>query len=206
MKKLVLAITIAAMAIGGTAIADTYMDNIGVYFDEEATSVCVPDVGLLGVNSAHHAYVVLTKATELTVKGFELKLLTEGPLNLLGASYPDAGAINVGTEPVFVVGYSEVLPIMNRTFILMDFFALVTNLNPVFWSDGKAYLYVTELDFPSIDEPLPAYLTGEENLIPMHQSTGTENNPAAIFVLDGMCDPVVAVDQTSFDGLKSLYR
>jgi hypothetical protein len=32
----------------------------------------------------------------------------------------------------------------------------------VFWSDGKAYLYVTELDFPSIDEPLPAYLTDED--------------------------------------------
>ena len=37
MKKLVLAITIAAMAFAGAAMAEEWVDNIGVYFDADAT-------------------------------------------------------------------------------------------------------------------------------------------------------------------------
>lgn len=206
MKKLVLAITIAAMAIGGTAIADTYMDNIGVYTDVEGTNTCIADVATLGANYVQPAYVVLTKATNTTIKGFECKLLLDGPLELLGYTFPDPAAINVGSAPVFIVGYSEVLPIVNRTFVLMNTFIRVTTVNPAVWGGNEANVYITELDFPSIPEELPAYLTGDEVLVPMYQSTGTESNPAMIFVLEGMCPDVVSTDQTSWDGLKSLYR
>ena len=70
MKKMVLVFALAALALGGSAFAQTpYQNNIGIYFDEAGTNNCA----FLPVGS-HPAYVVLTKLTAGDVLGWEAKL------------------------------------------------------------------------------------------------------------------------------------
>lgn len=210
MKKLVPALVIAGMAMGGAAFADTYIDNVGVYFDNDLA--CIGDIGLRsGAELFIPCYVVLTGATRATVKGFELKLVADGPLDLLGFQFPDPLAINVGDTAggTFIVGYASPQPILNRSFQLMSFVAQVTSLSPPVWEDNEAEIYLLEVDFPSIPEPLPAYLTGDEELVAMHPPTFLlRPGPAAIFFLYGpahMCYPTSSA-AISWDSLKSLYR
>lgn len=208
MKKFVLAIAVAYLAVCGIALADDYMDNVGVYFDTEATDVCLNRVADIGI-SQYHVYTVLTELTSPSVKGFELGLAFDGPLLASNFVYPaGSGALNMQSEPTFLVGFAVPIPAVDRKVVVMEFDILVYSVNPVNWDEyGDAHVFVKEIFFHSLPDPVPAYLTAEGEIKPLHQSTGLETNPVMIFSLDpGGCGNVVASDETTWDSLKSLYR
>ena len=209
MKKLVLAITLVTMMIGGAAMAQNpYLDNIGVYFDAEATEACLSNVDELGM-SLHHVYVVLTQMTAPGVGGFELNLAFEGPLMAMAFTFPEgSAALNLTSPPSFLVGFGVPIPAPTWSAVLMEFDIWVSSVNPVNWdSQGDAFVFVKEIFFHSLPEPVPAYLDLEGVIKPMHQATGTSIDPVMIFSLDaGGCGNVVSTDDTSWDSLKSLYR
>ena len=208
MKKLVLAITIAVMAFSGIAVADTYMDNVGVYFDTAGTVACMDNIETSGIG-VHHVYLVFTKLTNNAVMGFELNLAFDGPLVASNFVFPaGSGAINLQTAPTFLVGFGTPITVVDRTAVIMEFDILAFSVNPVNWdANGQAHVYVKEIFFHSLPEEVPAYLNGSGEIIALHQSTGIETDPVMVFSLaENSCEGIVATDETSWDGLKSLYR
>ncbi|MBU8871969.1 MAG: hypothetical protein KOO60_13965 [Gemmatimonadales bacterium] len=209
MKKLVLAITIAMMAIGGVAMAGYNADNVGVYFDAAATDICMGNLTEVGI-SAHHVYVALTNMNYDTVMGFELALATDGPLALSNFAFPaGSGAVNVQSAPSFMVGFGYPLVVENRMAVIMEFDILIFSTNPVNWDvDGRGHVFVKNIFFHSMEEEVPAYVNGAAELVKLHQSTGTETDPVLFFSLyaDGCENIPVSADEASWDSVKSLYR
>ena len=208
MKKLVLAIMIAVMGIGGVAMANDYVDNIGVYFDPEGTEICINKISEVGISS-YHVYVILTQLTSCGVKGFEFALAFDGPLAAMNWTFPEgSGALNFQTPPVFLVGFSDYIFTLDRTVTVLEFDILVYSANPANWDENEdAHVFVKHIFFHSLPEELPAYLDDHDNIKALHQSTGTAADAVMIFSLNqNGCSKVIATEDTTWDSLKSLYR
>lgn len=204
MKKLALVCILAAMALSGSAIAQNY-DNIGVYVLKAGVDgapdyfdFCLSDVPL---GTVVHCYLNLTQLTSPGVGGFECKLVFGGPLLFVGTSvvFP-VDAIDVATKAgEFIVGFAEPVLASGGVVTAMEFNVVV--MDPA--TPGE--IFVENTYFHSLPEALPAYLDIDEasSIKPLHQSTGDETSP--VFFVNGGCVPV-GVEQTTFDGVKSLYR
>ena len=210
MRNFVFAITIASMAFSSVAMANppTSSDNVGLYFDAKAKYVCVDDLLATGP-STYHVYLIFTELSNDWVGGFELNVAMEGPLLLLNLAFAEgSAAINLLQPPGFMVGFGNPIQVVRGKAIVAEFDIFVVNpIPPAFDENGDAFVYIRDIFYRSLEEPLPAYL--DENYVPhaLYQSTGTEDDPVMIFSLPNCaCDRVVATDETTWDQLKSLYR
>ena len=199
MKKLVLAIFFLTLLTGNAfAQLDPDDDGIGVYFDPCACVNCLElDAGL------HIGYVVITHPTSPNgVGGWEAKIWAEGPVSIL--SYEFIGnAINAGLRPnEFVVG----IPIGEPLYNPYMYPAVVVAMVYIQVEDTSAPInfYIDGIFFSSHDSGQPAYLDGgDTNIIkPLQQPTGGPDYPVA--TINGAC--AVAVEATTFDGIKALFR
>ena len=207
MKKLILSISLIVLAFGCTALAENaYMDNVGVYFDPEGTDLCMSRIDEIAV---HHVYVVLNKMTHFGAKGFEMTLISDGPLAFSNYTFPaGSGALNLMAAPSFMVGFATPQMAVDGAVVLMEFDILVYSLLPVDWDQTQdANVYIKEVFFHSLPDAVPAYLDELGEIRAMHQSTGTALDPVLIFSLDASgCGNIIANDETTWDALKSLYR
>lgn len=208
MKNLVIVLAILLMASSAFANIE-YKDNVGIYFDPYGDDMCEARIATDGGIGTRHVYLVLTQLTNPSVWGFELQIEMDGPLALMNYTYPaGSGGMNMVTPPSFMVGFADGLPAISGTCVVMEFDVAVYSLNETLWdTSGDAHLFVREIFFHSLEDPVPAYLTGEGEILPLHQSTGGAEDPVMIFSLDnGGCGNVVPADETTWDSLKSLYR
>ncbi len=200
MKKFVLVIALAAIALSGSAFAQDpgFQNNIGIYSDEAGTTNCGP----LAIG-AHWNYLVLTNMTAGEVLGWEAKII---PTNLFMTSVQFRGtALNVGLrEFEYLVGLDSPLPAIGGACVLADVEVLITNTNP-------AYIHVDEVYFSLLENGLPAYLNGASEGFTIHPANASAGDPYAgsvadpIFIANGDCG-IVAVEDASFGSVKSLFR
>lgn len=211
MKKLVLATMVAIMAFSGAALAQ---GTIGVYFDQGATDMAleVSSITLL------HAYCIATDIPGTGIAGFEVQITADAPLIMSNFVYPaESGAINLQTPPTFLVGFSSPLPVADGALTLVDFDVIVSSANPVNWNyytynagdpNDNAYearIGVQEIFFHSLEEPVPAYLDENGEILPLGIAVSPEYRHQAWSTVIGQFGPV-ATDEVSFDGVKSLFR
>lgn len=195
MKKLVFVVALIALAVGGSAIAQTaFQNNMGVYFDAEGT-IATNNDGIAGVK---HVYVVLTQLTTPTVDGFECKLTASGGMVIAYATqtFPEGlGTINVGTRYGEVVaGFGFPLPAVDGRAVVMEFDIFVTD------PGIPGELFISPTYFPSI--PGTAAFLYADNLYVANNSTA----PGLPVLVTNSTDEPVATEATSLDNLKSLYR
>ncbi len=200
MKKIAFALLLTVFLTGNAlAQLDPDDDGIGIYFDPCA---CVNCLDLPA--GEHLGYVVITHPTsEEGVLGWEASIWAEGPGVILEYEFM-GDAVNFATRPnELIVGLGS--PLINP----YSFPAVVMAIVHIFIFDETAPLnfFIDEVYFNSIpDVHQPAYLDGSDYTIikPLQQIQGGPHLPVAI--VNGNCDDVVATENTSFDGLKALYR
>lgn len=191
MKKLVLVIALAAIAMSGSAFAQTpYQNNIGVYLDEAAGTNCAT----LGTG-LHTTYVVLTKLTAGEVAGWEGKLTSENIImNALAHRYPVVNAANRPGE--YIIGFDAPVPVTDRSLVLAELPIFVPNADP-------GYVFIDGVFLGLLESGLPAYVDGSDNGIELHPALGLTADP--VFIVNDDCTPV-AVDETTFGSVKGLFR
>jgi hypothetical protein len=191
MKKMVLVIALAAIALSGSAFAQTaYQNNIGVYLDESADTSCATlEAG------AHTTYVVLTKLTAGEVAGWEGKLTSENIImNSLAHRYPVVNAANRPGE--YIIGFSAPVPAAGGSLVLAELPIFLANTDP-------AFIFIDGVFLGLLDNGLPAYVDGSDNGIELHPALGLTADP--VFIVNDDCTPV-AVDETTFGSVKGLFR
>jgi len=196
MKKLLVLLTISLMATSAFAQVDTDPDMIGVYFDTGATS----NSAVIAPATATQVYVIITNPTSAQVQGLEVGYEIVAPAGSyfrLQNSLP-GGAVDLGnsddiTSGDYVVGLAAPMPSSSAVvFITWSFFLTA----PV-----QMDIYLGPSAVESIPDGLPAYETGG-TIQSLGLSTGGVGTPCA--VVNGTAP--VAVEETSFGGVKSLFR
>ena len=195
MKKLVLVLSVLTIVFAASAFAQNFdANNVGVYLADGSHSV----YAIQGESLDLH--MVVTNMDAPALAGFELKLVTDGDLIIVGSTvaYPTQ-AINVATRMnEYIVGFDAPVPAVDGAVEVMTFSAIVTD------AAFPSGIRIEPVYFASISG-VPSYLanadTGE--LVEMHQSTGGPNDQ--VFVVNNEVVPV-ATETTTFDSLKSLYR
>lgn len=193
MKKLVFVFALVAMAIGGSAFAqNAYENNIGVYFDADATMISNNDA----TPGVKHVYVVLTQLTNATVEGFECKLTaTGGMLISYDSKVFPVETINVGTRfGEIIAGFGSPVMAVDGMAVVMELDIIVTDPT----MPGEMYL---EPVYHPSTPGAPAYLS-DGVVVAAHNSTA----PGAPVLVTNSTEEPVATEATSFDNLKSLYR
>lgn len=195
MKKLVFVVALIALAVGGSAFAQTaFQNNIGVYFDAEGTITTNND----GVAGVKHCYVVLTDLTTPTVDGFECKLTATGGMIIAYATqtFPaELAVINVGTRYGEVIaGFGFPLPVVDGRAMVMEFDIFVTD------PGVPGELFLSPTYFSSL--PGTAAFLYDHVIYEANNSTA----PGLPVLVTNSTEEPVATQATSLDNLKSLYR
>lgn len=193
MKKLVLVIALALVACGGSVFAqDINQDNIGVYFDADATLLRNND----GVPGLHHVYVVLTNLSHNVIEGFECKITASGGLLVSydSKTFP-VDVIDVGTRyGEIIAGFGQPLPVADGQAVVMELDIIVTD------AAIPGLLFLEPVYFASV--PGSAAYLSEGEIVATRNSTA----PGFPVLVTNSEDEPVATQGTSFDNLKSLFR
>jgi hypothetical protein len=199
MKKLVVLLLVSLMATTAFAQIDPDPDGIGVYFDMAATQVSYDAT----VNVPFFAYVCITNPTAAEVHGLEFGYQVNVPAGLDGLFFRllqtvPAGAVDLGNSTNklmgdFVVGLASPLPAAASVPFVTWQFMLLTPMSVEF--------YITGSTVPSLPGGEPAYEIGG-SIRKLQQSTGGDGFPVA--TINGPAP--VAVEETSFGSVKSLFR
>lgn len=193
MKKMIFLLLSLLVASSAFAVMDEDPNTLGMYFDMNANSNCVQ--GIAPYNSVD-MYVILTNPEMPSVGGFEFGYTVDGNVIVLTTVF-SGQALDVGGPGNHIVGLGA--PLMTSEATVLATMSLLysdTTMAPVYFS-----LHGTEPS--SIDPALPTLLFGQGELMTLGTSTlpGTFNA-----TINGVCEDVVATEETSLDALKSLYR
>ena len=192
------------IAIASVAFAqiDPDPDGIGLYFDMEATEVCMATAAPF---ESITAYLLATNITEESgISGWEMEVLIDGPLVAAAWELIGIQPLNVFTAPVFAVGLGEhglANPIVNNVVHLATLTAFV--MAPT----DQVSFGIKNHDSSSWNPPAPGYAAGDDagNLVAFQVSSGYPFG-AAVAVVNMDCENVVANDDVSFGSVKALYR
>jgi len=200
-KKIALAVALLTFVLGGPVLAqdpgNPYANNIGIYLNQAATGSC----GAIGSGIPFTAFVILTDLSNPEVWGWEAKFSFEN-ITLLGTTI-HGSYINVGTRAgEYVVGLSEPLMAVNGRCEIMTMDLVVLD----FFNDASqpSNVYISGIYFSLLDNGQPAYLANPGGSgVALWQSIGGADDPQ--LSMNCGCAPV-AVEESTWGGLKSLYR
>ena len=204
MKKAILTLMLLSLATVAFAQVDPAENGIGLYFDMDATEVCLTTAAPFTPISA---YLLATNITEESgISGWEMEVLIDGPLVAAAWELIGIQPLNVFTAPVFAVGLGEhglANPIVNNVVHLATLTAYV--LAPT----DQVSFGIKPHCSSSWNPPAPGYAAGNNagNLVPFLVSGGgfdALENPVAQINTDE-CS-VVSNDDVSFGSVKALYR
>lgn len=196
MKKLVVML-LASLFVANVALAvvDPDENMMGIYFDMDADSYCMP----VGPYAPFDAYVMLTNPNFPAVYGYEFGFEVVGNMLFSGVGLAGTGPIDVGGGVGnHIVGLGAPLAaapatlLATLTLIPLDTMPITFDLfgaTPASIGDGS----------------LPVILLENSGIATMGLSTGI-GNVNAILNYDGPCEDIVAADEASWDAVKSLYR
>ncbi len=211
MKKMVLVLTLAAFALSGSAFAQnpTYADNIGLYLTpggyadpgaEDGSGSC----GTVAENEIFTVFVVLSKLTNAEVWGWEAKIFPGNMLFMGDLIYGDH--VNVGTRDFeYIVGMAAPHFASDRAATVMELQYAVNS----FYNDitQPSYLFIQGIYFSLLPNGAPAYLEASGSTgLELHPALGSPHNPfLPQLIINGDCN-VVATEEATWGGVKSLYR
>ena len=189
MKKLL--VLVLAMAIAGSAFAvvDPDPDMLGVYFDTTADTYCLD-----GAAGFTYGYVIMTMPSA-PITGFQYGLTVEGMAPVLFANFPGLNVDSNNLTPV--VGFANPVEPADAVVLGEYGFNFVAGMEAMF-SLGGHPTAPFDYDAPAV----VVEVGGEPTKMPLGYSTIDGIHCA---VVNGACD-VVATEDMSFDGVKSLYR
>jgi len=198
MKSLFLFVLMFALLAASLAGAQTWPyndNNLGMYFDEAATSYCCGRAPGSFVN----VYLILTGATHATIGGWEATVTFQGAGAVPTSFMPRYDFINAATRAnEYIVGFGTPQPAVGGKLVLMDIQLYVV--------DGMipTYGYVGPVYFHTASDPLPAYVDGADlgQVQVMYPRLGGVND--WVMSLNNGC--VVDNETTSFGSVKSLFR
>jgi hypothetical protein len=199
MKKLVVLLLVSLMATSAFAVVDPDPDMLGIYFDMNADSNCLPSQP---ASAAFFAYAILTNPTVPGVEAFEFGYENVVPVGFetslfqLATTLP-SGAIDVGDgTPIqgnIIAGLAAPVPAAPAT-ILVTWQYLPLAVFPM-------EMYLTASNPSSIPGGLPV-IQAEGELMQVGLSTGGPEFPVA--TVNTGC--AVATESDTWGGVKSLYR
>ncbi len=189
MKKLVVLFMAMLIATSAFAIVDPDDNMMGFYFDLEADTYCAEGIDPFQTTLM---YLVVTNCTYDAIFGFEAGYEhTGGQHNILGTEYVAEG-LNVGDDFNMIYGFAAPVPTAPVT-LLATVSVFNMNTDPIFFD---------------LHGSSPSSTGG---VLPVIQFNATEVVEIGLSAADGLvamingCD-VVATENVSFDGIKSLYR
>ena len=192
MKKLVVLLMAMLVATSAVAIVDPDDNMMGFYFDMEADMPCAEGVAPY---AQLPMYLVMTNMTDDALYGFEAGYDIVGNAMVLATVFANPGIIDVGGPGNHIVGYGS--PSMTAPVTLLatlNVMYMDTMMGPV-----EFFLHGTE---PStFDSRFPTILLA--NSVAMGVGMSAADGPTA--QINAGCS-VVATENVSFDGIKSLYR
>ena len=192
MKKMLVLMLSLMVASSAFAVIDADPDMLGIYFDEAADVSCTSATPYATVVT----YVIMTNPSNATIGGFEFGYDVDGAAQVLSTVFPP-NALDVGSAANHIVGLGAPLETTEATIL-----ATISVLN-MDAAMGPIYFSLHGSNPSSIDPMLPTILFGQGNLMTL----GTSTLPGTFSaVINGICEDVVATEETSFDALKSLYR
>jgi len=188
MKKLVVLLMAMLVASSAFAIVDPDDNMMGLYFDMEADMPVIEAAPY----TSHNLYLVMTNMTADTIWGFECAVRHEGTSNIGQFVIANATAIDVGTAgtPNHIVGFGT--PTMVTPVTLLATMS-------VFYMGAVDEFFLTGSTPSTISEEFPVVLLADSGVLSVGMSAA-EGPCAAIG------SEVVATENVSFDGIKSLYR
>ena len=189
MKKLALVLTLTILALTGSAFAQQWADNVGVYFDPAGTQNCSTVAPL----TPFPGYLVLTHIAAADVNAWELKLLYNNVMQLNFA--PRGSAVDIAmVEGEHIVGLANPLPVVGGTVVVADLTLMVMNTN-------EASISIDGVFFHSLPARIPA-AQGSETAIFELRPSSAPGYP--VMVINDGC--AVDTETSSFGALKSLFR
>lgn len=206
MKKLVVLLLASLVATSAFAVIDPDPNMMGLYFDTNADSNCLP---AQPSSVPFFAYLIVTNTTAPALNAYELGYEVVVPAGMEGMLFRLADSIaggavsgvNVGDASQvlsgdYIVGLSAPLPATEAVVVHSMQYMLLAVM-PVEW-------YIGASSAPSIPGDYPVVQNAEGSiLMQVGQSTGGPDIPVAT-VNAGEC--VVSVEESSFGSVKSLFR
>ena len=213
MKKMVLVLTLAVFALSGSAFAQdpAYQNNIGLYLTPDGwmDPGAIDGTGSCGsaeADTPFTAYVVLSKLTNAEVFGWEARIVPDNMLELSFTAYGDN--VDAGSRPnEHLIGLATPLFATNGAVAVAEIQYMVNG----YYNDVSvpSYAFVEGVYFSLIDpiQGPPAYLEAEgSNGIALHPALGDPlQDGLPQLIINGDC-VVVGVEETTWGGVKSLYR
>lgn len=191
MKKLVVLLMALLVASSAFAIVDPDADMMGLYFDMDADVVCVSDVGPY---TPVEMYLVLTNPSFDAVYGYEAGFDVIGNGIVTAVVFDNPQALNVGSQTNQIVGFGA--PSMTSPVTLL------ATITVIYSGAGEGTLFTLHGTEPSsLDPAFPVVLLDGGELM----SYGLSAADGFVAQINGDC-AIVATDNVSFDGIKSLYR
>ncbi len=192
MKKLIVLLMVMVMATSAFAIIDPDDDMMGLYFDMEADN---PEVMGALPYSTNVMYLVITNPSFDALYGFEAGYTMEGPGQVLSTVFANPQALNVGTADNMIVGFGS--PTVTAPVTLLATISVL-----YMSSTNEAVAFTLHGTNPSSVDPMyPVVLLA--NGIESGYGLSAADGPAAGI---NLVESVVATDEVTFDGIKSLYR
>ena len=198
MKKLVVLLLVSLMATSAFATIDPDDNMIGIYFDGAAEETSAT----AAVYDHVFGYVIITNpvsergSMEFAAVEYNWRLeATPANANAASVTVDLFGATNFGSSPGdMILGLGEPIPITQNL--------IVTILDLWLFTGDPIALYLGPIATPSLPFGLPVW---EDNgaLVSLGLSTGGVDIPVAT-INNG--DGPVAIEETSFGSLKSLFR
>lgn len=190
MKKLALVLALTLVAFAGTASASGwYTDNVGIYFDEAATTYC----GTAAPFTPFPAYLVFTQMTASDILAWEIQL-TYNNVTLLSFT-PRGDHIQISPRPgESMVGLAAPSPVVGGAYVAADLNLLVPNANPAGVTAAGVFFHL-------MDIKVPCYINSQDVPFELHPIS---EPGAPIMIINNGCAVDVQVD--SFGAVKSLFR
>ncbi len=193
MKKLIVLLMAMLIATSAFAIVDPDDNMMGFYFDTEADFPCVS-----GVNAYDTIpmYLVMTNMVADELYGFEVGYTIEGSAMVLSTTFDNPSVIDVGEAGNHIVGFGSPTVTAPVTFL--------ATLSVMYMDTAlEAVGFTMHGTIPSsIDPAYPVILLADGELL----SVGLSAESGYGAEINGAPCSVVATDDVSFDGIKSLYR
>ncbi len=191
MKKLVVLLMAMLVATSAFAIVDPDDNMMGFYFDMDAN---MPNAEGIAPYAQVPMYLVMTNMTADGLYGFEMGYDIMGNGMVLSTVFANPSVIDVGGPGNHIVGYGSPTPVTPVT--------LLATLTVMYMDTDMAPLsFVMHGSNPSsMDPAFPVILLADGELL----SVGLSAADGTVARING--ESVVATDNVSFDGIKSLYR
>ena len=193
MKKLVVLLMAMLVATSAFAIVDPDDNMMGFYFDLEAENPCIAGVAPY---AQVPMYLVMTNMTADALYGFEVGYDVIGEGMILSTVFANPSVIDVGAPGNHIVGFGA--PTATAPVTLL---ATLTVMYMDTAMEGVHFLMHGTIP-SSIDPDYPVVLLADGVLL----SVGLSAADGAVAQINGVECMVVATEEVSFDGIKSLYR